>query len=266
MQHVRSAACAALVTAMLASHGSIVGAQAADTSKIDTSAVSALVRMGHYLRTLNTFQVSAVVSTEDVNDDGMKLQSTSNVRLLAQRPNRMFVDITNDRQPRQLYYDGKTFTLWAPKLKFYAQVPAPATIIELVDTLDTRFALDVPFVDLFRWGTSDSSIKEIDEAIDAGPAMVNGITCQHYAFRQDGLDWQIWIQKGAYPLPQKIVLTTTTDDARPQHESVYTWNLAPSFNDKAFAFVIPPDAKKITLADVNKMRTVAKKNGGGDKK
>jgi hypothetical protein len=264
MQHVRSTAGAALVIAMLASHGSIAGAQA-DTSKIDTSAVNALVRMGNYLRTLNTFQVSAVVTTEDVNDDGIKLQSTSNVSLLAQRPNRMFADITNDRQPRQLYYDGKTFTLWAPKLKFYAQVPAPATIIELVDTLDTRFELDVPFVDLFRWGTSDSSIKEIDEAIDVGPAMVQGITCQHYAFRQDGLDWQIWIQKGAFPLPHKIVLTTTTDDARPQHESVYTWNLAPSFNDKAFAFAIPADAKKITLADVNKMRTVAKKNGGGGK-
>jgi len=252
------------VTVMLASHGSIAGAQA-DTSKIDTSAVNALVRMGTYLRTLNTFQVSAVVTTEDVNDDGMKLQSTSNVSLLAQRPNRLFADITNDRQPRQLYYDGKTFTLWAPKLKFYAQVPAPSTIIALVDTLDTKFELDVPFVDLFRWGTSDSSIKDIDEAIDVGPAMVQGITCQHYAFRQDGLDWQIWIQKGAYPLPHKIVLTTTTDDARPQHESVYTWNLAPSFNDKAFAFTVPADAKKITLADVNKMRTVAKKNGGGGK-
>jgi hypothetical protein len=264
MQHVRSAACAALVTVMLASHGSIAGAQA-DTSKIDTSAVNALVRMGTYLRTLTTFQVSAVVTTEDVNDDGIKLQSTSNVSLLAQRPNRLFADITNDRQPRQLYYDGKTFTLWAPKLKFYAQVPAPSTIIALVDTLDTKFELEVPFVDLFRWGTSDSSIKEIDEAIDVGPAMVQGVTCQHYAFRQDGLDWQIWIQKGAYPLPHKIVLTTTTDDARPQHQSVYTWNLAPSFNDKAFAFTVPADAKKITLADVNKMRTVAKKNGGGGK-
>ena len=37
---------------------------------------------------------------------------------------------------------------------------------------------------------------------------------------------------------------------RPQHESVYTWNLAPSFSDEAFTFNPPPDAKKITLVDL----------------
>jgi hypothetical protein len=43
-------------------------------------------------------------------------------------------------------------------------------------------------------------------------------TCEHYAFRQEGLDWQIWIQ-GDYPLPRKFVIRTLTDDARPQHTS-----------------------------------------------
>jgi hypothetical protein len=256
-------ACAAVIAAMLATHESIASAQAADTSNVDTTAINALVRMGAYLRTLNAFQVSAVVTTENVNEDGLKLQSTSDVKLLARRPNRMFVDVANERQPRQMYYDGKQFTMWAPKLKFYAQAEAPPTIAALIDTLEDRFDIDVPFVDLFRWGTSDSSIKAITMAVDAGPASINGVTCEQYAFRQDGLDWQVWIQKGDYPLPQKIVLTTTTDDARPQHETVYAWNLAPSFNDKAFAFSAPADAKRITFAEVQKARTVAKKNGGG---
>ena len=50
-----------------------------------------------------------------------------------------------------------------------------------------------------------------------GLSDVGGITCEHYAFRQPGLDWQVWIQLGDHPLPKKLVLTTTTDDARPQH-------------------------------------------------
>ena len=37
-------------------------------------------------------------------------------------------------------------------------------------------------------------------------------------------------------LPRKLVITTKTDEARPQHAVVYTWNLAPSFNEGAFTF------------------------------
>src|SRR5688572_21425784 len=54
---------------------------------------------------------------------------------------------------------------------------------------------------------------------------------------------------GDYPLPRKLVLTTLTDEARPQSSVVYTWNLAPSYNDATFAFIAPPDAKRIVLAE-----------------
>src|SRR5262249_30311261 len=106
------------------------------------------------------------------------------------------------------------------------------------------------FVDLFRWGTPQADPNAITNALDIGPSVIDGTTCQHYAYRQQGLDWQIWIQNGDFPLPRKLVITTTTDDARPQHESQYTWTLAPSFSQDAFAFVAPPDAKKITFAEV----------------
>jgi len=45
------------------------------------------------------------------------------------------------------------------------------------------------------------------------------------------------------------VLTTTTDEARPQFTANYTWNLAPSFNDEAFTFDPPADAKRIVFEE-----------------
>ena len=79
----------------------------------------------------------------------------------------------------------------------------------------------------------------ITAAMDVGPSDVGGTTCEHYAFRQEEIDWQIWIQMGDHPLPRKLVITTKTDEARPQHTAVYTWNLAPSYNDPAFEFDPP---------------------------
>jgi len=78
---------------------------------------------------------------------------------------------------------------------------------------------------------------------------VGGTTCEQHAFRQRGLDWQIWIQRGDYPLPRKVVLTTTTDEARPEYTAVYTWNLAPSYDASAFTFFPPSGAHRITIEE-----------------
>ncbi len=254
---------AAMIAALAAGSAGAASAQAAASEKqVDPAAIAALEKMGAYLRTLTALQVKADVSTQEVTDNGLLITSTSQAMLLAKKPNRMLVEVMSDKQPRNFYYDGKTFTLWAPRKKYYATANAPGTIAQLVDTLEDRFAIDVPFVDLFRWGTDEADIKEITVADDVGPANVNGITCEQYAFRQPGLDWQVWIQNGQYPLPLKVVLTTTTDEARPQHTSIYTWNLAPSFDDKAFAFSPPKDATKITFAEVKPEAAFTKKQGG----
>jgi hypothetical protein len=249
--------------ALLAS-GTVAAAQA-DTA-IDPDAMAALNKMGAYLRTLNAFQVEAEITTEDVLDDGEKVQRMGVTKLLAARPNRLFAEVVNDKQPRNFYYDGKSFTMYAPVLRYYATIDAPPTIGELANRLEDQYAVEMPFVDLFRWGTPESDVAKIRSAMDVGPSVVNGVTCEQYAFRQDGLDWQVWIQNGDFPLPLKLVLTTTTDDARPQHTSVYTWNLAPSFNDAVFAFAVPDGAKKITLVDQMRKAVNTKKSDGGAEK
>ena len=224
-----------------------------DTSSIDPDAVAALNKMGEYLRTLKTMQVTANVTTEEVAEDGQKVQELKQIDLLAQRPNRMRVIVESDRQPRMMLYDGKTFTMWAPTTNFYAQANAPGTIGELADTLEDRFDIEVPLVDLFRWGTPESGLKDLTAAADAGPATIDGTTCEQYTFRQPGLDWQIWIQQGDYPLPRRIVVTTTTDESRPQYTSEWTWNIAPSFDETEFAWTPPTGAKKIPFVDYKKM-------------
>jgi len=224
-----------------------------DTATVrDTAALNALVRMGAYLRGLNNIQIKAFVTTEEVLTDGEKVQSSSVVNLVAHRPDKLRIMIDNERKPRTLYYDGSTFTIWAPLKKFYGSVSAPPSINELAKVLEDKYDLDLPLVDMFRWGSPEVSLDSLTSARDIGPAKINDITVEQYAFRQTGLDWQVWIQRGDYPLPLKVVLTTTDDDAKPQHEAVYQWNLAPSFNDAAFVFTPPKDAQKINLAEAAK--------------
>ena len=229
--------------------GPAAGQDQPEPAAIDTAATHALDRMAKYLQSLDAFQVRAEVTTEEVLTDGQKIQLATVADLVADRPNRLRMTVANDRHYRLWLYDGTKFVLSAPRLNFYAEAPAPPTIRELVDEVEEKLGLEAPFVDLVRWGDPSSDFEDITSAKVIGPSEIGGVTTEHYAFRQEGLDWQIWIQKGEFPLPRKLVLTTLTDDARPQHESIYTWNLAPSYNDASFTFVPTPEAKKIPFQE-----------------
>jgi hypothetical protein len=227
-------------------------ASAASTDNdIDPNAIAALNKMAEYLRTLKAFEVRSVTRREDVLDDGQKIEYDGAVDLLARTPDRLRVEVNNDLQHRLFLYDGKNFTLFAERVNYYATVAAPPTIRELADDLQNKFEIEMPLRDLFDWGTSRWNAGDIKAGFDVGPSPVDGTTCEQFAFRQEGIDWQIWIQSGDYPLPRKYVITTRTDEARPQYAVVLTWNLAPSFNDAAFTFDPPKDAQKIVFAQAD---------------
>jgi hypothetical protein len=224
-------------------------ADAKDASAVDPDAIEAVKKMGVYLRSLKSFEVTTDVSQDDVLEDGLIVQHNSKVDLLAAMPDRLRVDVTADEKHRLYLYDGKNLTVWARLVNYYATVPAPPTIGELFKVADEKYDIELPLLDLFKWGTSESDISNIKTAVDIGPSTVEGVTCEHYAFHQEGADWQIWIQLGEFPLPRRLVITTLTDDARPQHSDTLTWNLAPSFNADAFVFNPPADAKRVALAE-----------------
>jgi hypothetical protein len=220
--------------------------------------MDALNKMGAYLRTLNSFQVRADVTTDDVLEDGQSIQFSSKVDLVVARPNRMRVEVTDDDGHRFFFFDGKNFTVYGQVVSFYATVPAPPTLAQLTDDLSDKYGIELPLTDLFYWGTDDAIVKKIKAADDIGPSTVDGITCEQYAFRQEGIDWQIWIQLGEFPLPRKLVIRTLTDDAKPQHSEILTWNLAPSFSEDAFTFVPPAGVNRITIAELKAQSTGTK--------
>lgn len=223
-------------------------APAVNSAAIDPAAISALEKMGTYLRSLNAYAIEAAIQKELVLENGLKVQLAESASLVARRPDRLTLKVSSERKEREFFYDGRQFTLWAPRVNSYATVVAPPTIRELIIKLEEKFGIEMPLVDLFKWGTEESRIKDITVAMELGIARIDGADCTHYGFRQEGLDWQIWIQKGNFPLPRKLVLTTTTDEARPQHQAVLTWNLAPVFIDKDFTFEPPPNAQRIVFA------------------
>ena len=60
--------------------------RAQQSPQIEPDAMEALTRMGGYLRMLKAFQVDAATTTEDVLEDGQKVQFGGNTSILALPP------------------------------------------------------------------------------------------------------------------------------------------------------------------------------------
>ncbi|WP_158789235.1 DUF2092 domain-containing protein [Granulicella sp. L46] len=237
---------------------SVSQADSKDAPAIDPGSIDALNKMGVYLRTQKSFQVVANITTDDVLDDGQTIQFSSKADLVAARPDRFRVEVTDDDGHRFFFYDGKNFTIYGQVVNYYATVPAPPTIAKLADDLSDKYGIELPLSDLFQWGTDPDALHRIKGAIDIGPSSVNGVTCEHYAFHEKDIDWQIWIELGDFPLPLKLAIRTLTDDAKPQYTETLTWNLAPSYSDDAFTFAPPPGVARIPLAELKAKATEKK--------
>jgi hypothetical protein len=181
--------CTANESTVLAKSG--YQADSKGASAIDPDAMEALNKMGVYLRTLTSFQVLADVTTDNVLDDGQTIQFSSKVDLVAARPNRMRIEVTDDDGHRFFFFDGKNFTIFGQVVNYYATVPAPPTLAQLAGDLNDKYGIEMPLYDLFEWGNNDANIKKITAADDIGPSVVDGVTCEQYAFRQEGVDWQV---------------------------------------------------------------------------
>ena len=223
------------------------GTAAPAANAVDPGAIQALKDMGAHLQTLKRFQVSTELTGERVLADGQKLQHSAAAEMDVERPSRIRVRMSSARSERELIYDGKAVSLYTPVLNYYSQVEFNDTLAGLVKRLQERFGVELPLSDLFIWGTPAAPIDQIQSAMNAGQDFIGDDLCDHYAFRQGALDWQVWITAGAKPLPRKIVITNRADEARPQSVSLIAWNLNPGFKSTVFNFTPPKRATAVEL-------------------
>ncbi len=218
-----------------------------DTAKVDPDVIAQLEKMGAHLRGLKQFGVRADATAEMVMDDGQKLMFPGTVEYKAIPPAGLYAKLETDRKQREYYYDGKTLTVYAPRMQYYGQVAAPGSTRELIEVAEDRHGTEMPLADLFLWGTPDARKDDIASAMYVGPATVGTHKTHQYAIRQGDVDWQVWIDQGASPLPRKLVLTANNDPARPQYAATLDWNTSPGLNPSMFTFKPPAGASRIEI-------------------
>jgi hypothetical protein len=212
--------------------------------------ISALDNMSGYLRSLDKFTANAQVNIDEVLANGQKIQLTRSIEVAANPPTSLAAKSSSTYFEGEFYFDGKTFTLYSPRLGFYASFDAPATIGEVIVTAQEKYGVEMPLADLFYWGTATDSASDIEEALIVGADKINGVSCNHFAFRQKEIDWQICIQRGDTPLPLKLVITSKDEATQPQYAAILKWDTVPSLDRQSYTFLPGKSDSKISFDQV----------------
>ena len=227
-------------------HPAVAPAEAGQP-QIEPQAVQALLKMSAYLRTLQNFQVTMQTQRDDVDVYGQLITLSGSATYRVRRPDGLTIDMASPTRTRHYVYDGKTVTVFDPKTGYFAKIPAPGTIRETLAMAQDKFGVELPLADLFTWSEGDDHTKALTSAHFIDKTEVNGQAANHYAFRQPGVDWQIWIADGDKPAPLRAVIVASEDPARPQFQADLAWDAAPQFAADAFAFTPPANAKQIQI-------------------
>jgi hypothetical protein len=196
--------------------------------------------------------VTAVsVTTTEIRDivraSGRKESVSQTGVYTVRRPDRFYAKMTGGRG-LETWYNGKTLTVASHPHKVFAQAPMPDTIDRTLDVLAERYDMALPMGDLFYASPEKALISDTTTGGYVGNETVGDTPCTHLAFKDTGVEWEIWLPVQGDPLPKRLKVVQTARTGKPIVDLTFTaWDLAPQITDASFVPKVPAEYEGIAV-------------------
>ena len=221
---------------------------------VESKANKILFQASEYLKQAKTFKFRAEIARDVILYDGVHVQFGGVSNVTVQRPNKLKAIFNGDERSRRSYFDGDTLSMYSVTRNIYPQKKIPGTLDNAIDFVFETFGFSVPLADIVYANPYAILIENVDEGHFLGKHKVEGAICNHLAFQQNQIDWQIWIEDSETPLIRKLIITYKTEEGHPEYEAeISNWVLNPSLSNDEFKFTPPAGVDKIEFLPLDKV-------------
>lgn len=210
-------------------------------------ALQFLKKMSAYIGGQSTIQAAFDSDIEVVTDDLQKIQFASSGQVMLSRPDKLRASRTGGYADVELVFDGKKVTVFGKHIGAYAQADFSGGVEQLIDKMRSEFGVEAPGADLLLSRSFDDLMAGVYDAKHVGRGVIDGVECEHLAFRSPDTDWQIWIEAGASPVPRKFIITSKAVTGAPQY-TLRIRDLKTNVQPPADAFAFTPSAEAKSVA------------------
>lgn len=224
-----------------------------------------LKAMSDYMaaQTAISFEYDAIL--EVVTSDQQKLALASSGSITVARPDKIRAVRAGGFADIEILFDGKTLTLFGKNANLYTQIEVPGTVDNLVDELRTTYNRPLPSADLLLSNTYEQLMLDVIDVKDLGSGVINGVECDYLAFRNEDVDWQIWIAHGDRPYPCRYVINSKLIADGPQYSiQIRNWKTGDEVAQDDFSFENSTNAKIVDLKDLKGMSDLPSHFATGD--
>lgn len=215
----------------------------------ENDAKAILKAMSDYVGSQKTIQLTFDSDIEIITPQLEKIQFTNSGEAVVDRPDKLHAHRVGGYADVEMFFDGKTVSIYGKHLNGYAQFEAPGTLDQLIHVLRQGHGVALPGADLLLSNAFDLLVADVLEAKHIGRGVIGGAECEHLAFRNFDTDWQLWVEVGDRPIPRKLVITSKTLNCSPQYTlRVKQWRTDIEPSPEAFSFT-PPEGAQILDAN-----------------
>ena len=213
---------------------------------IEDNAKKALKAMSDYLKAAKSYSFRADIQFDDVLPSGQKITFGAVAEASLRRPNGIRASQISDTGVKRLWFDGKALTLFDPAQNTYAVDEISGNTDQALEHMINVLHFTPPLSDFLYEDPAQAFTKNTQYGFTVGHSAVDGVPCQHYAFVDALIDWQLWIEDGRAPLPRKLVITYKTLPGSPQFVATLSdWDFTTRLPDGLFAAELPPGAVRL---------------------
>jgi hypothetical protein len=229
----------------------LISAGCATPVAVDPMADQVLAEMSRTLAEAESFSFTIESIMDDYLEDETLSQWSRRSQVVVHRPNQMFTDVEGDDAQFCVWYDGKTLTVCDETQNQYAKVATEKTVHQLIDAAADRYDLDMPMADFLVDNVRESMMASVQEALYLGKHAVGDDPCHHLAFRQENIDWQLWVSVAKPAVPRKLLIIYKTEPGQPQFEATLSdWNLNAKAEADQFVPKLPEGAQEVSMPEL----------------
>jgi hypothetical protein len=221
----------------------------APESRLVEPRANELVRvMSDRLARATAFTLEAEEVYDEVPEHSPRVQLTSTRKVAVRRPDRLAGETAGDAVHRSFWYDGKTLSALDREQNVWTSGSVPPTIDEALDWAFETTGTVIPLADFVYADPYARLMESVQRGVYLGIHEAAGVPCHHLSFEQATIDWQLWIDAGAEPLPRKLVITYKTEDEVPQYAvTIRKWSLNAEVPEALFRFEPPEGSRRVEV-------------------
>jgi len=203
---------------------------------LEPKAIELLKASSARLAAAHTLSFTAVETYESQSRQGHPLVFANHTEVTVQRPDKLRVITLGDGPASEFYYDGKTFTAFAPLENLIATADAPPTLDAALEAAYHVSGTYFPFTDLIVTDPYQDMAPDLKLAYYVGQSHIVGeTTTDIVAYVEGGVFIEVWL--GAEDkLPRVIHAVYLDDPAQLRHNLLLShWQLDPAVPADAFS-------------------------------